>query len=61
MNNVWPDLMQIKVVCDNVKNNLSKENADALLNQIEKCENVQFIQDFLLSNILPLVDSVDGV
>ncbi|CAO1427008.1 unnamed protein product [Diamesa serratosioi] len=53
--------MQIKVSCDNVKNDLSKVNADALLIQIKKCENVQFIQDFLLSNILPLIDSADGV
>ena len=61
MMNMSPDLMRIKAVCDNVKNNLSKDNADALLNQIEKFENVQFLQDYLLSNILNLVDSVDGV
>lgn len=53
--------MRIKALCDNVKNNLSKDNADALLNQIEKFENVQFLQDYLLSNILNLVDAVDGV
>lgn len=61
MMNMSPDLMRIKAVCDNVTNNLSKDNADALLIQIEKFENVQFLQDYLLSNILKLVDSVDGV
>lgn len=61
MMNMSPDLMRIKAVCDNLKNNLSKDNADALLNQIEKFENVQFLQEFLLSNILNLLDSVDGV
>lgn len=61
MMNMSPDLMQIKAVCDKLKNNLSKDNADALLNQIEKFENVQFLQEFLLSNILTLLDSVDGV
>lgn len=61
MLNMSPDLMQIKAVCDNVKNNLSKDNADALLFQIEKFENVQFLQEYLLSNILNLIDAVDGV
>ncbi|CAO1436342.1 unnamed protein product [Diamesa hyperborea] len=61
MMNMSPDLLRIKAVCDNVTNNLSKDNADALLIQIENFENVQFLQDYLLSNILKLVDTVDGV